>query len=145
MMHIAITFRPKYLGAAVWTWLTGQGKVKPGGGGDGNGGLQATGLATWQAVVRSVSRWGAWPVLAAAVDDEVLDLRWTTIRKIYIIIFGSVRHESHSVIWGRSNIMFPDYLHMGLLVLMLQLKPRNFYLPCTTNYGAKSWHLACTH
>ena len=37
-----------------------------------------------------------WQVLVAVVDDEVLDLRWTTIRKIYIIIFGSVRHEGHS-------------------------------------------------
>ena len=45
MMHIAVTFRPKYLGAAVWTSLTGQGKVKPQGWWRQQCGLQAMGLA----------------------------------------------------------------------------------------------------
>ena len=80
-MHIAVTFKPKYLGATVWTWLTGQGKVKPQCGGGSNGGLQATGLAAWHAVVCSVSRWcacggcGWWSTgPAATVDDHPQDL-----------------------------------------------------------------------
>ena len=60
-------------------------------------------------------------------DNEVLHLRWTAIRKIYIIIFWSVHHESHSVICGCSNIMFSDYLHIGLLVLLLQLTWISFH------------------